>query len=1022
MKNFSVLLAALAAVVPGGLLATSVVATTDVNGLPEKSATKVAYNQAVFVPSLTTPRMYLASDADLSADDADKPFQLARAELATDATTGKAVVNIVGLAPDAFNKASGITNMAVAPNGSFIAVTTNDVKLHVVTNPAKKASEATTVLSSQELVDEEGNLAETEPRAMVASNDYIFGALDAGEFAWSDVSSGNHRGVAILAKATDGLSYEQRNPQDLSAAIADGQGALALPFTSVQATNAGNALSYAIAIRPGEDNFFAVPSTSDIALHWDASFNRLYMGFNGMVGSDEESPGAILGVGTVKINETADPKTAIFESILRDFSMDSFEQGHPNYIIGASAEDASQISVSIPHVRTMHTSTGKDYLIVASMVSTDSNATTISGVFALPLVKDDGRLSSALPDVDNNFTDHPSVADALMRGDNGASLAALVAPNLFNEPASESSAEKVAAIADIFVEGDSVYIAMKDDADRRSTRRGLFRSSAIFANNGTIEGWTPAQRIGGNLGIVAGAGFDANTGNVYALRSEAVDGNDNNVAGKRLNTVCVSQWAADDAANLNKTLQPLFPAAKGGIQRMYSFDEATPGFASVAGDAVNRTGSSAQDDFDNACFNMLVAMGCDNVALAQAGRAKSIDDSVSFLETANFENNSFDFPDNALLKDLAPLTCCELSKHDYATASEAMGYLFVGGVKGVAVLSGAGNGSTQAGNGFTGRTNTSGGLIQLSNIPAGFPGQTGDPTTSNYVFRKLVPSNGADFSFTRKIACLADRAYVVTATYVYVITIAADGSQFDGAGFAGAGSIDLNEIKLNFAGTPLANAVFTDCVVLKNAGFGDPANHTLLLGTDRGLFIVVVPAGYDGTAVVDCALVAVDPASPVASDQAYVAGLSFVGNAKGPFSSFGNLFVLYGDPAVVRAAGVVKRFYVKTIEDDINDRVRLIGGAAEVAGVNSFTVDEFRTSVFADGSAFYTTRGKHFDAEANVAGTVIRSSTNTSKPAALSSVAQKAVADASWNSIAAPIINTATGQVLLAGTAGVVVN
>jgi hypothetical protein len=999
MKNFSVLLAALWALVPGGLLATSVFATTDVNGLPEKSATKVAYNKAVFVPSLTTPRMYLASDAALSADDADKPFQLARAELATDATTGKAVVNIVGLGELPNSADAKITNMAVAPNGSFIAATTDDLKLHVVTNPAKKASEATNVLDSAVLKDANGKDIDSSPVALAASSDYIFAPVANNGKVW-DYPQPETRSLVVL------------NKNDLS------------PFansTHLYFTVDDLGLKDSLVVSSLSETLGASPTNVKTALHWDENFQRLYLGFNGLIGRDNNNA-SILGVGTVKIDATADPKTAIFESILRDFSMDSFEQGQPNYIIGASAEDASQISVSIPHVRTMHTSTGKDYLIVASMVSTDSNATTISGVFALPLVKDDGRLSSALPDVDNNFTDHPSVADELMRGDNGASLAALVAPNLFNEPASESSAEKVAAIADIFVEGDSVYIAMKDDADRRSTRRGLFRSSAIFANNGTIEGWTPAQRIGGNLGIVAGAGFDANTGNVYALRSEAVDGNDNNVAGKRLNTVCVSQWAADDAANLNKTLQPLFPAAKGGIQRMYSFDEATPGFASVAGDAVNRTGSSAQDDFDNACFNMLVAMGCDNVALAQAGRAKSIDDSVSFLETANFENNSFDFPDNALLKDLAPLTCCELSKHDYATASEAMGYLFVGGVKGVAVLSGAGNGSTQAGNGFTGRTNTSGGLIQLSNIPAGFPGQTGDPTTSNYVFRKLVPSNGADFSFTRKIACLADRAYVVTATYVYVITIAADGSQFDGAGFAGAGSIDLNEIKLNFAGTPLANAVFTDCVVLKNAGFGDPANHTLLLGTDRGLFIVVVPAGYDGTAVVDCALVAVDPASPVASDQAYVAGLSFVGNAKGPFSSFGNLFVLYGDPAVVPAAGVVKRFYVKTIEDYINDRVRLIGGAAEVAGVNSFTVDEFRTSVFADGSAFYTTRGKHFDAEANVAGRVIRSSTNTSKPAALSSVAQKAVADASWNSIAAPIINPATGQVLLAGTAGVVVN
>jgi hypothetical protein len=700
------------------------------------------------------------------------------------------------------------------------------------------------------------------------------------------------------------------------------------------------------------------------------------------------------------MNTTETPATATFESILEKFSMTSFDIGENKYIVGAKAASADNISVSIPHVRTMHTSTGKDYLIVASTVSVENGTNSVSGVFALPLKKNDGRLAKH-----DNFEESPEDVNHLARAD---APKACVALNIFSN---QTITEKVDKIADIFVEGDSVYIAMQDGADNNSTRRGLFRSTALFDKDGAILCWTPGKRVGGNLGIVAGAGYDASTGTVYALTSESIDDyHSNTIAKKETNTIRASQWIVDDAANLNKIVAAKFPASTGGIHRMYAFDEATPGFASYhATDDSAKTGLSAQTNYDNAGFNMMVAMGRDNVALIGTGLGDTAAPN-KFLPTDTFDDYVFDFPNDPVLQSIAPLACCEMSKQNTEAASTYMGYLFAGGSGGIALLAGAGNGAG-SGTGFCNRTNTvnhKSGLAGLSKKTIGFPGSD----TENYVFFNIMPQNGGDFTNTHKIACLGRKVYVMTDTAVYQIPLPGIGTGYAFSPPANRAAT-VPEVALNFAGTPLEHVSFTDCLALQFTGNNNPVDHTLLLGTTKGLFIVEVPDAYDGIAPVN--------ASFVGTNRHVVANMTFIGMEKGPWNSKGNLFVLYGDPTSSSVSNNrIERFAVDTVQVTITDRVVLAGPAT--VGVNRFPLDEFRQDVAVDGETLYTTRNKHGNKPTSITGTVIRSSTNPTKPAGIAGLAQHAVQNANWETVGAPVVNPATGQILLVGTSGVISN
>jgi len=1014
MKRTSALLLTLIAISPHTpLLALKTMKTTEATPAATNDLT---FEKAVFVPDATTPRLYLSHAGNL-ADALDKPYQITRAELTTD-DAGKAAVKMVGITPaDAsVNGGAAAPNELITGEGSQLIAAVGSSGLAVVPSAdggtdlnkhlyliTDAAKEGATQLKTDNaghagVLDKNGaptaNIVAiaAAPNAIAAGDDLYFAANSIVATAWDGAAGNDGRSIAILGKSGDGKALTQRDIAAVQTSVDAGAAAnpgVIVNFQAIADDQAARNQRIMITENGvGNDVAGAEANSAALDLFWDGNFNRLYMGLD-VRGSqfDNGKQGALIGVHTIRIDPAG---TAAAENIYNDFNVGMITHANKRFAVGGYNTDADNngakdLVVTARKVRTMKTSTNKDYLIVASSVSVDGGGTAGEGLCALPLVAGDGRLAKVTAGVATNFTDFIDVAaNAPQATDRAVDI-------------SQNVPFTLDKFADLSVQGDSVYFALNDPTADSPTKRGVFRSTALFNDVGAIVGWTPCERIGGDLGAVNAAGYDVFAGNLYALTSQG-DGLAD-LGKSPLNTVKITAWENNtDAASFDKNVAGNFTSVTGGVHNVFAFDEATPGFKDFGG---GHPGAGAQANYNNSGLNLMVAVGKDNASLIQVGVG---DAANKFIQTDDFSvgDGVVNRTDDAL-KTIAPLSCCEVSRHEYAAADPEQGYFFVGGVKGLAVFSTDANGD-----GFVGRNHGAADALAALNSAAGnhFPGD-------GFTFKVLTPTTaGNSFSNTRKIACLDTRTYVMTNNAIYFFENAA-------AKFTAAGPADLDEVKLDFTGTALAGKIFTDLVVLPGRN-GEPAagNHTLLIGTTTGLYVAETENG--------AGLVAGSVSAQADADTRPVAQLKLLSMTKGRPSPQGNLFVLYGDLAAVPATGVVKRYFVDAAAA-VADKAKLISNDVaitneEIPGVNTFDLGEFRSNIFTDGNSIFTTRGKHFGRTDLVNGTVIRSSLNTDDAMVMSSAAADLLQEGGFAQVGCPVTNPATGSVVIPGEWGIVAN
>lgn len=449
------------------------------------------------------------------------------------------------------------------------------------------------------------------------------------------------------------------------------------------------------------------------------------------------------------------------------------------------------------------------------------------------------------------------------------------------------SADGTGVIQDIQILGDIVFISMggaRDDS--HADDNGIFASTALFDNNGKIIEWTPWERMLGRVEAVGGFGIDTDSSNIWFITTKDGKFDIKMTPTAQFNQVKVTNWGIGDVAlhtpstdsassgstssgstssnssansslrapdvagtasgTLQSVLDPLFVNVPGGILHLQNFGPDVNGFKQ--GDKYKR-------------FSMMVATGTSQIALIQMGNYDS--DSNTFLPTKKFsaDNNVFMIDKNSatgkVLDVLGEITCVELSRLPLSNDPGMInrGWLFAGGVGGVAVLSRA------DGRGWD--TSLNGGLDDLKDAS----NAENFPLGSRWQFLQLKFKDSTKgivnpFRFVRKIMSDQDKyLYIMTATEVWRV-------EMNQTNFKRGSAATRNEVYLTSASAVKIAQVntgklqaslsegeeFYDMMVINRdksstTGANPAPNYTskLLLATSQGLYVSGdIRDDYDG--------------------------------------------------------------------------------------------------------------------------------------------------------------------------------
>jgi hypothetical protein len=748
--------------------------------------------------------------------------------------------------------------------------------------------------------------------ALAASTQEIFAAVPAMGKDF-DAADGGDRGIAVLRRAADDLTVLN----DKSAKL------------DVKAYELGGADASKVQLA-----FFANAEANHIdkaklgntaAMFWDDTLQRLFIGLD--AGRDDMAKvGGVLNlaVGRLEKKDAAAATADVLKilPIVADPKKELFYDGgnKAEKVVGfyANATLATDFFLATDIIRSMHTTTGKDYLIIAGRFGERMGAGIKREIYAIPLLGNSVNTDGKNPEpvgrlAKKDFSGSPTVL-AEMPGK--AEDSVLVGAGSFDSDVN---------ITDLFVSGDSVYlcIAGKKQVSPPAGQGipafdevGLFQSTALFNENGTINAWTPFTRVMGSMERIFGAGLDNRTGE-YLFITET---NEND--GKKpffdptmpalfadnISSVRLSGWGKTDSANdLGVTLENLFPQSQGGVHQLMTFDEMTPGF-------------------NAAHLSVMLAVGLDRVALIQTGKVNGL-----FVPETKFiappvpvgaTQNVFPFI-GGVLSDVGPLCTADFAR----TVNADEGWLFVGGYDGVAVLRKPVNGQ-----GF----DSSAPLDNLTE--AGFPG-------TGYSFKKLEPSNVGVFEHVRKVTCLNGFLYVLTEDNLYSV-------EFEAGKFKDApGVTPLGEKVVVDAEKALQGAALLDFIVLD--GKAEVNTFKALLATTKGLFSVK----YDGAAPGGAKYVTQE-VKVGGQSLGPVIQMQYLSSTKGAPSAFGNLYVFAADITKNPAETKIYRFSV----DPTTPVLSVLPIPSNNVTPVGLVVDlgEFRSNFFADGSTILHSRGMHF--------------------------------------------------------------
>ena len=527
----------------------------------------------------------------------------------------------------------------------------------------------------------------------------------------------------------------------------------------------------------------------DVAMWWDNKLQRLFVALSGASGATNKSG----GVQALLVGRLTKQKQLILEPMI-DLKIASsiFTVDKDHFIFGFQGKHAMNHTASLLNVRTMHTSTGRSYVVVVGGVEQSAFIDKVnSQVFALPLVptkksdgsahkeSDIGRIAQKVEAASGDDLIEPVLVtgDMTLATDRAAIVGAdhhYLCHALDSKVAAENHPT---LITDMEIVGDTVYVSAAgsrlidgDSETEQKQEAGIFASTALFNQDGAIRAWTPWQRVMGKITPVFGFGFDEQTQNFFYLTGE-----DDASA----NVMAITQWnKGDDASTADGGLHDGKPlssvldgivnnAVFGPVYGLFNFSDETPGFQ------VNDIKKSYPE------FSMMVATGYQRVALIQTGQAI---DGV-FGQTVQFapDESVFIFNDDAL-KKIGLLSCAEVSRIPVNTSSrsgdEFKGWLFVGGSGGVAVLRKADGSGWQTG----ARGGAVSGLNQLSGMD--FPGKvTNDKPDWSFILLKdkadpVIPPNQKNppvikniFENTRKLVSDGKYLYIVTRSKVFRLLI-----------------------------------------------------------------------------------------------------------------------------------------------------------------------------------------------------------------------------------------------------------
>lgn len=349
-------------------------------------------------------------------------------------------------------------------------------------------------------------------------------------------------------------------------------------------------------------------------------------------------------------------------------------------IVGATGANTQ---VSINQVRTMYTTTGLDYLVVVG--SNGSPATTQRFVYALPVVNTlaTGSVDNAIQGALANVNADPVVISKAAANNSCQNAPQMVVGRAFVQAATQPDQVYTTAspqalvggaqlpygdITDINVIRDAVYVSVADGINNENP--GIFYSQALFDDRGVIAAWTPWKRFAGT------------SDKAYALSYEPMFANTLWLTGASTATIQTAKrtlWgsgAVNGLANLVTVIQQLMPEASGGVQGFFNLPPVTPGL------------------FD---ISLFIATGLKQVVLVESGQVIG---GALIANTGDFQTDmqqftsgeiTTNFPvgvarvvsiSGGVLDDLGSITAATLG----VNTTTQQGYLFVGGVGGLAVL------------------------------------------------------------------------------------------------------------------------------------------------------------------------------------------------------------------------------------------------------------------------------------------------------------------------------------------------
>lgn len=688
----------------------------------------IKFSKTVYSP--TEPGMYLGADntvanpgtyalTKISASQATRtltPVAMAPASVTLDGSAGTDNNPINDMIPTAITMMNGYPVVAIDPT-NLVGHTADDGKNRIVlvtdtaagatvfsnaTDAIKDAATPVAPLKDADVITAmTADPATKTIFAAVPPQGAAFGTAGSGIVRLKQKTAGGELGVVDLADGANfnGAAYKI----DLTAGTA-----AEYPNTDNNTTS----VNFAFGTATG------VINSPIVDLFWSQSMQGFYIGLTGATGTAQ--PGTIIS--TLYGYVTSD-------GLLRCYAITNpnVVQNVGNRIMtnGIAYYDAAAASVPLSafKVRTMQTSTGRDYIIInGGVAATTGGANALKQkIFAFPIVpvSDTENAGMIAGDPTTKATPADKAKPFTVAKDDGTDFPKTDQAYAMVGGTGTIPGTATTDVKDMYVVGDTVYIAISGARTDATTDAGIFASTALFDQYGNITAWTPWQRVAGSTDAVYGFGVDASTNNFMYLTDTAGTANSQD-------TIKSTMWgSSSDVKNtpvdLSGALATAFPATKGGVQSLSSFGS---------------TGAAALG-FNNT--SLMVATGLDTVALVEAGKKDTTNDFIKLPAAAFTAGTNIRIDTSAAIQAIGPVCTATMSNSNVADKI----WLFVGGYNGVAVL--AQNNGKGAGVALTG-------LAPIIN-----------PAT--FAFQKITPPAGVDFTRTRKL--MSDG---ITDPYLYVMT------------------------------------------------------------------------------------------------------------------------------------------------------------------------------------------------------------------------------------------------------------